>query len=58
MVLLQVLEHWGYEGFDSHVQQVADFYRKRKDQCIKAAEKHLTGETLLEVFHDISVCSL
>ena len=43
MVLLQVLKQWGYDGFNNHVTDVANFYKKRKEQCIKAAEKHLTG---------------
>ena len=41
--MYQVLNQWGYEGFFKHVDKVTEFYRERKDQCMKAAEKHLTG---------------
>ncbi|XP_045158771.2 kynurenine/alpha-aminoadipate aminotransferase, mitochondrial-like [Mercenaria mercenaria] len=43
MVLLQILNEWGYEGFDQHVEIVTEFYRQKKNICLKAAEKHLTG---------------
>lgn len=43
MVLLQILNHWGYDGFDRHVDAVTQFYREKKDLCTKAAVKHLTG---------------
>ncbi|XP_052255800.1 kynurenine/alpha-aminoadipate aminotransferase, mitochondrial-like [Dreissena polymorpha] len=43
MLLLQVLSHWGYDGFDHHVREVTHFYKEKKDQCIRAAEKHLKG---------------
>lgn len=43
MVLFQILNHWGYDGFDNHVDTVTQFYREKKDLCIKAAQKHLTG---------------
>ena len=47
VVLLQVLQEWGYVGFDHHVDNVTEFYRKKKEMCIKAAEKHLTGLLIL-----------
>ncbi|KAL4236869.1 hypothetical protein ACF0H5_005254 [Mactra antiquata] len=43
MVLLEVLKNWDEDGFFKHVDKVTNFYRQRKDQCIKAAEKHLNG---------------
>ncbi|XP_052774425.1 kynurenine/alpha-aminoadipate aminotransferase, mitochondrial-like [Mya arenaria] len=43
VVLCRILEQWGYEGFDQHVDKVTDFYRQKKDQCIRAADKHLKG---------------
>ena len=41
--MLLVLNHWGYDGFDQHVEKVSEFYRKRKDQCLAAVEKHMKG---------------
>ena len=38
-----VLDHWKYDGFEQHVENVSDFYRARKDQCLAAIEKHMTG---------------
>lgn len=38
-----VLENWGEEGFNEHVNRVKGFYRRRRDLMITAAEKHLTG---------------
>ena len=46
-----VLDHWKYDGFEKHVEKVSDFYRARKDQCLAAVEKHMTGivQVLLSV---------
>ena len=44
VALLLVLQHWGYEGFAQHVDTVSEFYRKKKDECLKAVEKHLKGK--------------
>jgi hypothetical protein len=41
--LLSVLTSMGVEGLKNHAINVADFYRKQRDACIAAAEKHLTG---------------
>ena len=38
-----VLDHWKYDGFEQHVEKVSDFYRTKKDQCLAAVEKHMTG---------------
>lgn len=43
VALLLVLQHWGYEGFEKHVENVSEFYRRRKDLCLAAVEKHMTG---------------
>jgi len=43
-VLYSILQQWGYEGFDGHIDRVSDFYRQKRDQCIQAATTHLTGE--------------
>ncbi|XP_047497963.1 kynurenine/alpha-aminoadipate aminotransferase, mitochondrial-like [Penaeus chinensis] len=43
-VLVNELFHkWGLEGFLSHVKEVRDMYRRRRDAALSAAEKHLTG---------------
>ena len=43
VVTSSLLDQWGLEGFHSHVAEVEDFYRKRRDQMVAAADKHLTG---------------
>jgi len=43
VVTSSLLDQWGLEGFQSHVSEVEDFYRKRRDQMVAAADKHLTG---------------
>ncbi|XP_064617176.1 kynurenine/alpha-aminoadipate aminotransferase, mitochondrial-like [Liolophura sinensis] len=43
VLLLKLLQDWGSEGFDKHVEKVASFYRERRDICLKMAEKHLKG---------------
>ena len=44
VALLLVLQHWGYDGFAQHVDTVSEFYRKKKDECLKSVEKHLKGK--------------
>ena len=43
VVTSSLLDQWGLEGFHSHVSEVEDFYRKRRDTMVAAADKHLTG---------------
>lgn len=43
MLALQLLETMGWDGFREHVTKICDFYRDRRDQMIKLADKHLTG---------------
>merc|ERR1712037_1013912 len=43
VVTSSLLNQWGLEGFHSHVSEVEDFYRKRRDQMVAAADRHLTG---------------
>lgn len=45
--LLAVLESMGLNGLRQHALTVADFYRKQRDACIAAAEKHLAGKRML-----------
>ena len=43
VVTSSLLDQWGLEGFHSHVSEVEDFYRKRRDTMVAAADKHLAG---------------
>merc|ERR1711916_90250 len=43
-ILLKLLQRWGYDGFEEHVQQVSDFYRKQRDALLAAADRHLAGK--------------
>ncbi|XP_046566764.1 kynurenine/alpha-aminoadipate aminotransferase, mitochondrial-like isoform X2 [Haliotis rubra] len=42
-LLVPILETMGFDGFLKHAQNVADFYEKKRDMCLTAAEKHLKG---------------
>ncbi|KCV68464.1 hypothetical protein H696_04758 [Fonticula alba] len=41
--LLAYLNHIGVEGFLKHCDEVADFYRSRRDVFCEAADRHLKG---------------
>ena len=43
IILSQLLDKWGLEGFFKHVKNIEDFYRERRDVTQVAAQKHLTG---------------
>ena len=43
VVTSSLFDQWGLEGFHSHVAEVEDFYRKRRDLMVAAADKHLAG---------------
>nr|KAF6478873.1 aminoadipate aminotransferase [Molossus molossus] len=43
LMVLQLLHHWGEEGFLAHVERVIDYYRKQKDALLAAADKWLSG---------------
>ncbi len=40
----ELLNVWGDEGFLRHVRQTRDFYMRRRDAMVRAADKHLKGE--------------
>ena len=42
-ILLTILTQWGHEGFLKHVQQVAGFYKSKRDELIAHCERHLVG---------------
>lgn len=43
VLVLQLLNHWGHDGFMNHIHEIEGFYEKRRDAMIAAAERHLTG---------------
>ncbi|KAK3602728.1 hypothetical protein CHS0354_017170 [Potamilus streckersoni] len=43
VILLAILKRMGHDGYLQHCETLADFYKRRRDLCIKAAEKHLNG---------------
>ncbi|KAK3091816.1 hypothetical protein FSP39_022850, partial [Pinctada imbricata] len=43
VTLSKILEHWGHDGFLKHAEKTSEFYLKRRESCLAAAEKHLKG---------------
>jgi kynurenine/2-aminoadipate aminotransferase len=43
IVLLALLEHWGHEGLQAHIDRVCALYRAQRDACVAAARKRLGG---------------
>jgi len=43
MAVYKLLQYWGVEGFESHVQFVQSFYLKQRECFLQSAEKHLKG---------------
>ncbi|KAF4523134.1 hypothetical protein B566_EDAN003149 [Ephemera danica] len=43
MLVLQILNHLGWDGLREHADGIRDFYRHRRDEMLRLAEKHLTG---------------
>eukprot|EP00040_Diaphanoeca_grandis_P013028 m.65915 g.65915 ORF g.65915 m.65915 type:complete len:449 (+) comp23618_c0_seq2:179-1525(+) len=43
MAVYKLLQHWGEEGFEAHIDFVQSFYLKQRNHFLKSAEKHLTG---------------
>lgn len=42
-VVQRLLEEWGEEGFESHINSVQQLYRKRRDLFCSLADRHLRG---------------
>ena len=40
---LYLIQLWGIEGFMNHVTSIEEFYQRRRDIMLDAANKHLTG---------------
>ncbi|KAK9398999.1 kynurenine/alpha-aminoadipate aminotransferase mitochondrial [Crotalus adamanteus] len=43
IMIAQLLQQWGLKGFLDHVESVVDFYKKRRDVMLNAADKWLKG---------------
>jgi len=43
VLVSNLLEQWGEEGFRNHIKKVENFYMERRNELIKAADKHLKG---------------
>jgi kynurenine/2-aminoadipate aminotransferase len=41
--LSSLLKQWGIQGFQKHTKQVSEFYKRKRNVFIKAAEKYLKG---------------
>lgn len=44
VLLIELLRHWGYEGFIKFTRKGTETYREKRDMVLQAAEKHLTGQ--------------
>lgn len=42
-ITLKLLSMWGISGFLAHTDEVAEFYRQKRDMCEKSLERHLKG---------------
>lgn len=40
-ITLALVEKWGYDGFITHTETVAEFYREKRDTFEKALQTHL-----------------
>lgn len=47
--MLALLRHWGHEGFLTHATKASDFYRRKRDIFVAAAERHLKEKATWEV---------
>lgn len=45
VIAIELLKKWGDEGFFKHIGEIKDFYQKRRDDMVAAADKHLTGNS-------------
>ncbi|XP_015669938.1 kynurenine/alpha-aminoadipate aminotransferase, mitochondrial [Protobothrops mucrosquamatus] len=43
IMIAQLLQQWGQKGFLDHVESVVDFYKKRRDVMLNAADTWLKG---------------
>jgi kynurenine/2-aminoadipate aminotransferase len=43
VMAFQLLDYWGHQGFFKHVDQVADFYRQKRDEFVECLERRMKG---------------
>jgi len=43
VLVMELLNSWGTDGFLNHVDKIENFYKERRDKMICAADKHLNG---------------
>lgn len=43
MMLYKVLEDWGIDGFLKYVENIVEFYKIKRDQCLVVMEKYFKG---------------
>jgi DNA-binding transcriptional MocR family regulator len=43
MLVLQILEKLGWDGLRDHASEIRGFYRQRRDEMLRLADKYLTG---------------
>jgi len=43
VITTNLLDQWGHQGFFNHIDNVEQFYKKRRDRMTAAADKHLKG---------------
>jgi len=41
-LMVSILDSWGVEGFQNHVEGIRQFYKERRDICHRLATKHLS----------------
>ena len=41
VITSKLIEQWGHQGFFNHIDNVEQFYKKRRDKMCDAADKHL-----------------
>lgn len=50
VLISELLELWGDEGFFKHTKSVQDFYLQQRNAMVAAAEKHLSGWYCIHIF--------
>ncbi|XP_068125390.1 kynurenine/alpha-aminoadipate aminotransferase, mitochondrial isoform X1 [Hyperolius riggenbachi] len=43
IMIFQLLQKWGVEGFLDHIESVINFYKMQRDTMLACADKHLSG---------------
>ncbi|KAK3314240.1 pyridoxal phosphate-dependent transferase [Apodospora peruviana] len=49
VLALALLRHWGHAGFLTHASTTSEFYRRKRDVFVAAAERHLKTKATWEV---------